>query len=341
MNQNHPIIRTGLLLFLILGAALFFSPGFCPSWADEPAVEPNPGSGESVLAEDKGFFVHSGREEGTDAGLPTATFMKLLPLHRVKTPPGPYDWLAFHPEPGQDFSDYVASRPVLPDAAHRYIYVVLIGNFDEERKRIIDETAEFIQAYYMLPVKFLPAVDMDVIPAEARRIHPQTGDKQILTTYVIESVLNPLKPADAFCLIAFTAQDLWPGEGWNFVFGQASLPDRVGIWSVYRNGDPSESEEARKLCLLRTVKTGIHEIGHMFSLPHCIFFECNMNGSNHRMETDARPVWLCPVCLRKLVWGLRANPVDRFKVLSDVCDRLGLDGESAFYRDSIKILLEP
>ena len=41
-------------------------------------------------------------------------------------------------------------------------------------------------------------------------------------------------------MLAITAFDLWPGPGWNFVFGQASLTERVGVWSMARNGDPDD-----------------------------------------------------------------------------------------------------
>ena len=50
----------------------------------------------------------------------------------------------------------------------------------------------------------------------------------------------------------------------------------------------------------RASKVLTHEMGHMFGIYHCVFYECIMNGSNHLGETDARPMHLCPVCLRKL-----------------------------------------
>ena len=34
-----------------------------------------------------------------------------------------------------------------------------------------------------------------------------------------------------------------------------------------------------------------------------------MSGSNHQEERDARLLHLCPVCLRKLCWNLRVEPV--------------------------------
>jgi archaemetzincin len=60
----------------------------------------------------------------------------------------------------------------------------------------------------------------------------------VLSTYILREVLEPERPADALAYLALTASDLWPRKGWNFVFGQANLRKRVGVWSLYRNGDP-------------------------------------------------------------------------------------------------------
>ncbi len=43
--------------------------------------------------------------------------------------------------------------------------------------------------------------------------------------------------ADAAALIAFTNYDLYPGETWHFVFGQATFSERVGVYSLYRLSD--------------------------------------------------------------------------------------------------------
>ena len=261
----------------------------------------------------------------------TAFYQRLLPLHRLKTSPVRYDWLATHPEPGQDFAQYVDSNPVLPRPGKNVIYVALLGDFDATRRKIVEEVANLMRAYFGLPVKFIAPVSLEGLPANARRVHPLTSDPQLLSTYLIEEVLLPKFPEDAFCLIGFTVSDLWPGEGWNFVFGQASMTDRVGVWSVYRDGDPNESAETYRLCLRRAIKTGTHEVGHMLGMYHCVFYECAMNGSNHRLESDRRPLWLCPVCLRKLVWATGLDPAARFKALARVCGSLDLQPEAEFY----------
>src|SRR5262249_6165386 len=124
--------------------------------------------------------------------------------------------------------------------------------------------------------------------AEARRRPPRPGTEQLLTTSLLNGVLRPDRPDDALAYLAFTAGDLWPGMGWNFVFGQASLRERTGVWSLHRHGDPAGGPEAFRLCLRRTLATASHETGHILTMQHCTAFACNMNGSNS-LEEAGRP----------------------------------------------------
>jgi len=269
-----------------------------------------------------------------------AAMEKLRPLHKKLGKPGPSDWLAQHSERGQTFEQYLRCRPVGPTGERRTIYVQPLGDFSKTQRRIVTLTADFMGRYFSLPVKVSKDLPLSLIPAQARRIHPSWGMKQILSTYVLDDVLRPRLPDDAVAYIAFTTSDLWPGRGWNFVFGQASLRQRVGVWSIYRNGDPDESVAAFRICLLRTMKTATHETGHMFSMQHCTLYECNMCGSNHREESDRRPIALCPECAAKLWWITGADPAARFRRLAEFCKQQGLVGEEAFYRTSIAALAE-
>src|SRR5262249_41027531 len=146
---------------------------------------------------------------------------------------------------------------------------------------------------------------------------------QILSTYVLDEVLKPDLPGDALAYLAFTASDLWPGKGWNFVFGQASLRERTGVWSIYRKGDPARNEESFQRCLRRTLSTATHETGHILTMQHCTAYECSMNGSNSLEESDRRPLHLCPICMRKLCWNLQVEPVAYFKQLQTICRQHG------------------
>jgi archaemetzincin len=265
-------------------------------------------------------------------------FKRLLPLHTTLGRPQPREWLAEHYEPGQTYAQYVRSQPVKPDRQRRVIYVQPLGDFNRTQRRIVTRTAEFVGIYFDLPVRIRRDLPLKLIPENARRVHPTWGDNQVLTTYVLNDVLRPQLPKDAAIYIALTTSDLWPGKGWNFVFGQASLRERVGVWSIYRNGNPDESDAALRLCLLRTLRTATHEMGHMFSMMHCTLYECNMCGSNHRAESDRRPLALCPHCLAKLCYATGADPRQRFRKLITFCKDNGLGREQEFFEKSLAAL---
>lgn len=264
---------------------------------------------------------------------------KLHPLHQKKAPAQPGDWLSIHDEPGQTFEEYLSEQPIRPTEKLNTIYLQPITSFTDGQQKIVELTAEYTSLFFNLPVKILAPLPLSVIPQQARRIHPSWGVKQILSPYILDRVLCPCRPDNALAVLGLTAIDLWPGRGWNFVFGQASLYERVGVWSIYRNGDPDESEEMFRLCLLRTIKTAVHEIGHILTMWHCIEYECVMNGSNHREESDSRPVYLCPVCLTKLCWNLGINPLERYRKLEVFWLENKLTKEVNMFQKSIQAMM--
>jgi archaemetzincin len=268
-------------------------------------------------------------------------FAKLLPLHKRLGPPGPGEWLAVHQEPGQTYDEYVRGKPIRPDATRRVIYVQPLGTLSKTERKIVQLTADYMEPYFGLQVKILDELPLSLIPEKARRVHPTWNVPQILAPYVLDDVLAPRLPKDAVASIAFTASDLWPGEGWNFVFGEASLSNRVGVWSLSRYGNPDANEAAFRLCLLRTLKVGTHETGHMFSIAHCIRYECNMQGSNSLAEGDKCPLWLCPECLAKLCYATGADPIKRYQRLAAFCKAQGLTREQEFFEKSVEVLSKP
>jgi archaemetzincin len=151
-------------------------------------------------------------------------------------------------------------------------------------------------------------------------------------------VLRPTLPADAAALIGFTSSDLFPDETMNYVFGQANLRERVGVWSLYWLGRPDESDADFRFTLLRTLKIAAHETGHMFSIQHCTKYECVMNGTNSLNETDRRPLDACPECMAKLCWAAGADPRERYARLADFCAQGGLTAEQRFFESSRRAL---
>jgi archaemetzincin len=73
-------------------------------------------------------------------------------------------------------------------------------------------------------------------------------------------------------------------------------------------------------------------------MHHCTACRCLMNGSNHQEEWDRRLLHLCPVCLRKLCWNLRVEPVPYLDRLKTPCDRSGLGPERAWYEKAMTAL---
>ena len=262
------------------------------------------------------------------------TIGKLKSLHEKLGEPQAGEWLETHKEKGQTFIQYARSRPNMLTHRRKTLYVQPIGEFDETQQKLVKTSAEFLGIYFNCPVSTLKTKPESEIPEEAQREHPQWKVHQLLTRYILEEVLVPELPEDAFATIAFTTSDLWPGEGWNFVFGYASFRDRVGVWSLARFGDPSESDDAWKAVLSRTLKVATHETGHMFSIQHCIKYRCNMQGSNSLEESDGQPLFLCPECHAKILLATGADPVVRYQKLIEFCQKHELADEEKFFRDS-------
>ena len=265
---------------------------------------------------------------------------KLKLLAQPLRKPQAGDWLAEHKEAGQTFAEYLAARPVRKSEQLRTIYICQIGDFSPEQEQVLDIACEYLGVVYQVPVKRQSKLALADIPARARRIHPRWGDKQILTTYVLDEVLERSRPDDALAYLAFTSSDLYPQDDWNFVFGQAKLRQRVGVWSIYRFGDPAASDAEFKQCLRRTLSTASHETGHILTIQHCTAFACNMNGSNSLPESDRQPLHFCPVCLRKVCWNLQVDPTEYLAELEAFCRKHKLEEEADWYSKAREALAD-
>jgi archaemetzincin len=260
----------------------------------------------------------------------------IAPLHDPIGPTQKGDWLDEHEEPGQSFEEYRRSDPVRPTKLRTTMYLQPLGDFDPARAAAIEATAELLGDFYGVPVRMLERMDLAWVPPQARRLHPYSGVEQVLTKFVLR-LLSRKKPADAVAVLALTTSDLWPGEGWNFVFGQASLSRGVGVWSLHRLGDP---ELEPKTFLRRTAKVAVHETAHMLGIWHCTHFRCGMNGANHQDEADGQPIWFCPEDEMKIWWACGVDPAERYRRLAEFAARYGLEREAEFWRKSARAVKE-
>jgi archaemetzincin len=251
----------------------------------------------------------------------------IAPLHDPIQPPRKGDWLYEYDEPGQTFQEYRESDPVLPTYDRTTLYVQPLGDFEPAHAAAIIATADLLGRFYSVPVRVLDRMDSKVVPQWARRRNPISGDEQVLTRFVL-NLLARNKPADAVAVLALTTSDLWPGKGWNFLFGQASFREGVGVWSLHRMGDPGLEP---RTFLRRTLKIAVHETGHMFGIRHCTRFDCGMNGANHQNEADSHPIWFCPEEEMKIWWGLGVEPATRYRQLAEFSETHRLEHEAAFW----------
>ena len=280
---------------------------------------------------------------GSTKDLPEALRKALEPgvdFEAIPTPQ-PGDWLAVHRETGQSFDRFAKSNPNRPNKTRRKIYLQPLGQFPDGQVPLVVTLKEYAGAYFAMDVEVLPrlALSGDKITT---RTNPYTKNRQILTGDVL-AILRKNLPEDAFCLLAITMEDLYPEPSWNFVFGQALLRGRVGVYSFARY-DPAfygakRGSDYEKILLRRSGKVLVHETAHMFGLLHCIYFRCVVNGSNHLKESDSRPLHLCPVCLRKLQYSIEFDVIDRYRHLFRFYQKVGFDNDAQWIANRLTHIL--
>ncbi|HYJ90523.1 MAG TPA: archaemetzincin, partial [Pyrinomonadaceae bacterium] len=223
-------------------------------------------------------------QRGTHGPAELIAAMKAVePFFEHLHPPGPTDWLATFHEPGQTFEEYLNSNPTVPTSERNIIYVLPLGTFSDEQKKVIEITSGYLNAFYGLELRNLPQQQIRrPLRLKDGRVNEISKKEQVRTGYILDDILRSMLPKDAAALIAFTNEDLYPDSTMNYVFGQASMENRVGVWSLYRLDDNATFHTF----LLRTIKIAAHETGHMFSMHHCTKYNCVMSGSNHLAETD-------------------------------------------------------
>ena len=247
--------------------------------------------------------------------------------------PKPGEWLHVFREPGQTFAEYRQQVRKPRTGRRNRIYVVPLGEIAEKHPELLRRSVEFFGIFFGREVVKLDPQRLGRRCYNARRGQYDAGA-------VLDRVLAPLvrEHDDALALMGLACEDLYHGD-LNFVFGLGSHGQRVGLYSVYRfHRWIPEGQDADKVALRRTLKTSVHEIGHILGMAHCTFYHCVMNGSNSLDESDRRPLFLCPVCLRKLEWHLGLDRLERYRDLKDLFTKCGLKDETAFCQRRIKEL---
>ena len=270
-----------------------------------------------------------------DSNANTLYLSDLKALNKLHVPlrePKSGEWLYSQREPGQSFNEYIHSKPVYPYTDRNKIYIRPIGEFDNIDYTVLNTLREYISVFFGLETILLEVISDSIIPDQSRRMND--GIEQLHTKYILNNILIKSMPEDAIVYIAITSKDLYPQEDWNFVFGQAYLKKRTGVSSIYRFKYENEEIVDYTLYLNRIMKTATHELGHMFSLKHCIKYKCLMNGSICLSEADNKPSWLCPDCLAKIMWCTNYDIYERDDSLISFYHKYGNPEKEKFYRES-------
>ncbi|UZR99540.1 archaemetzincin [Chondrinema litorale] len=263
--------------------------------------------------------------------------LKLLkPLQLRFAEPNPGEWAYIHHEGGQSFSAYKNSNPVRPSSKRNKIYIKPIGKFTKSDSLIFESLKTYTQVFFGLETILLAQVSDSIIPNVGRRQHDDI--EQLHTKYILNEILIKSLPADAIMYTAVTSKDLYPKAGWNYVFGQSNLEEKVGVLSMYRYKVELSKNQNQSLFLNRLLKTATHEMGHILSIKHCTRYKCLMNGSNSLPEADAKPSWLCSECLAKLIWCTNGNIRERYNALITFSNKHAFPKKAKFYTKSMALL---
>ncbi|XP_046339117.2 archaemetzincin-2-like isoform X1 [Haliotis rufescens] len=257
--------------------------------------------------------------------------------------PSSSDWLSYHKESEQTFYDFLASTHYTPDCVRHRIYIQPFS-IDEEQvpPGILTAVQSYTNIFFGMDVEVLTPISLKGDVPERVNAYSRTLQVDAL---VVLSRLVKLVRKDAFCVAGITLCDLYPEEDWNFVFGVASCAARCGVHSLARYLDNFGMQKTSvfdnrgdSMLLVRACKTLCHEMGHMFGLSHCVHFKCLMNGANHLQELDSLPVFLCPVCLRKLHYSCDFAMSQRYEKMLDFWTSCSAQDEVCWLRRRISFL---
>ncbi|MHC4607924.1 MAG: archaemetzincin [Planctomycetota bacterium] len=285
-----------------------------PVPGSEPAREEEPVGGEK----DSSPRIAEGRP-GTPAPVPRDGFVR-------KAEPVIGEWLYHFREDGQTFDAYVGDCGNRRRSARETFYLQPFGDLDAEELKVVRFMAEYAGIFFDLPVKVLPL-----------RGHYRNGYVKSRAQWNASMLMGQLQeslPDDALIFVGITDADLFSGD-LNFVFGQASLRERTGVYSLIRLHDRDGN-----LFLRRSLDLMAHEVGHIVSVEHCIEFECVMNGSNSLRESDRQPPFLCPDDLRKLEWNLGFDRKERYTKLEAFWRKYGFGEQADWYRKRLSAMEE-
>ena len=167
------------------------------------------------------------------------------------------------------------------------IRVVPLGRVDN---RLLQVVAANVFALCDLPARVAPG---ETLPSSALDSRRRQYDAAALLKHLDGSL-----EAAGRKTIAVTPVDIFVPI-FSHVFGEARLGGASALVSIHRlSGDHLQnvSETTAADLYLRTVKVALHELGHLFKMPHCEDKSCLMHYTDTLTAIDATPLLFCRYC---------------------------------------------
>ncbi|CAI2372893.1 unnamed protein product [Moneuplotes crassus] len=238
--------------------------------------------------------------------------------HKRKTVASIDDWIPSQKEEPESFQEYAESDYNKVSTESHTVYIQPLDT--SMTKEFLSTCQKYCLAYFY-PLPVVISKFRDITKSKIRNRKCLQGFVQYHSGDIMKRAKKWI-PDDAYCMICILNMDLYPQDSWNFVYGQAYLWERTGVFSFarynpefYGEDHGMSGEELRELVMFRSIGTMVHEIGHMFGMGHCVYYECAMNGSMSAEEADKQPMQLCPICLRKLWHNIGFDPLERYQAL--------------------------
>lgn len=282
------------------------------------------------------------RTIGNISKLPDDSLKKILKtaedFHNPIYAPEKDDWLSEQEEDGQTFNQFLYDRYNLMSVNRNIIY---INPLQEMPQQFLDNLLLYCQSFfYPMKVKLINIVSLQSLKVKSR-INKYSKKIQYNASQINSKTVKYV-PNDAHCMVSILLDDLYPESSWNFVFGLATIKDRVGVFSFARFSSSFEKKNEvvnfDNFLLYCSCSTLTHEICHTFGLEHCIYYTCLMNGCNNMEEAKKQPLYECPVCLRKLHYSIGFDPLERYKQMLNVTKMFGgyFNSANKWYENRIK-----
>ena len=171
------------------------------------------------------------------------------------------------------------------NSGNKPIGVVPLGEVCELTVKSI---AAHVLGYFHLDAFILPPMEHPMYAYEERRHQYDAG--------AIIAAMESLSFPQCDKVIGVVDLDLFIPI-FAHVFGEARQGSRAALVSIYRLKHSSSTlQEALNLQMERAAKVGLHELGHLYNLHHCMDALCLMHFSGGLEDLDQTPLYLCRYC---------------------------------------------